>query len=467
MLARLARLFRSPTPPATRSLDAAGGGRRWTDDRTAPSAGVIAWGASLIGARAAHFVLNDARGARIAETLTANLIGTGIVPRSQHPSEIVRAKLHRNWNCWEDLVDVEGLGDLYALQAQAARDLVVLGEAVLIFDSHPTTGAPQLRRLHPDQLDRSKTFRSETGAYAWQGVEHSPDGRIVAYWIRPHMPGDPVAGLALAPVRVPATDVLHLFRRLMPGQVRGLSWLAPVLLPAKELDSLLDAMLVRAKVAAMHVGVITSPDGEVSYSGEQSPGALDVTLEPGAMPVLPPGRQIEFMNIPDQGGASALLTETLRAMAIGVGITYEQLSGDYSKVNYSSERSAKLEFRRFIEGVQHHTLVFGFCRPVWCRFIRWQVLSGAISASAYIADPASFEAVKWLPPSWPWVDPQNEATAAEIALRNRLRSRSEIIAGLGYDAEDVDAEIAADDARLHRLGISEVEAPAPNEGAPA
>jgi lambda family phage portal protein len=204
----------------------------------------------------------------------------------------------------------------------------------------------------------------------------------------------------------------------------------------------------------MHVGVVTTPDGAVSYDGDQDGAALDVTLEPGAMPVLPPGRSIEFMDIPDQGGASALLTETLRAVAVGTGVTYEQLSGDFSKVNYSSERSAKLEFRRFIEGVQHHTLVFGLCRPVWQRFIRWQTLTGAVSASAYLADPAAFEAVKWLPPAWPWVDPQNEATAAETALRNRLRSRSEIIAERGYDAEDVDAEIAADAARLARLGLA-------------
>ena len=235
--------------------------------------------------------------------------------------------------------------------------------------------------------------------------------------------------------------------------MRGLSWFAPIMLPAKELDALLDAMLVRAKVAAMHVGVITSPDGAVSYDGEQNGGALDVTLEPGAMPVLPPGRQIEFMSIPDQGGASALLVETLRSIAVGTGITYEQLSGDYSKVNYSSERSAKLEFRRFIEAIQHHVMVFGFCRPAWDRFIKWQILTGAVPAGSYLADPAAFGA-KWLPPAWGWVDPQNEATAAEIALRNNLRSRSEIIAERGYDAEDVDAEIAADAARTKALGIA-------------
>ena len=451
--AALTRLFRAaPAPaPTARSLDAAGGGRRWADARTVTSSGVVHQSAATIGARAAHFALNDPRGARIVETLAANVVGTGIKPRSVHPSETVRAKLHREWTAWTDRADAEGRGDAYHLQALAVRDLVTFGEALFLFATD-ATGAPILRRLHPEQLDRSITRRLDSGAAVVQGVEFDASGRIAAYHIRPAMPGDPLAGYALAPVRVPASDVLHLFRPLMPGQVRGLSWFAPVLLSAKELDALLDAMLVRAKVAAMHVGVITTPDSAVSYDGDQNGATLDVTLEPGAMPVLPPGRAIDFMDIPDQGGASALLVETLRSIAVGTGVTYEQLSGDYSKVNYSSERSAKLEFRRFVEGIQHHLMVFGFCRPAWNRFIRWQVLTGAVPASAYLADPSAFGA-KWLPPAWPWVDPQNEATAAEVALRNNLRSRSEIIAERGYDAEDVDAEIAADRDRLAALGI--------------
>ncbi len=342
--------------------------------------------------------------------------------------------------------------------------MAVYGEALFVWDAEPDTGMPQLRRLHPEQLVRDRTYRLPSGGYVIQGVEFSAAGKIVAYWIRPHLPGDTVAVLTLAPQRVAATDVIHLFRQLMPGQVRGVSWFAPILLPAKELDALIDAMLVRAKVAAMHVGVITAPEGSFTYEGEQQNSDLEVSLEPGAMPVLPPGRNVEFMDMPDQGGATALLTEGLRSLAVGIGVTYEQLSGDYSKVNYSSERSAKLEFRRFIETIQHHTMVFGFCRPVWKRFIRWQILCGELSASAYMADRAAFDAVKWLPPAWDWIDPKNDALAAEVALRNRLRSRSEIIAERGYDAEDVDAEIAADDARLARLGVSQFEAPAPNDG---
>ncbi|MBR7551773.1 phage portal protein, partial [Mycobacterium tuberculosis] len=85
-----------------------------------------------VAARAAHFVLNDPRGARIVETLSANLVGTGIKPRSQHPAETIRARLHRNFLVWTDRADAEGRGDYFALQAQAARDLVTFGEALFV-----------------------------------------------------------------------------------------------------------------------------------------------------------------------------------------------------------------------------------------------------------------------------------------------------------------------------------------------
>ena len=41
----------------------------------------------------------------------------------------------------------------------------------------------------------------------------------------------------------------------------------------------------------------------------------------------------------------------------------------------------------------------------------------------------------------------------KLAIRAGLMSRSEAISGNGYDAEDVDREIAADNARADELGL--------------
>ncbi|MCM5552417.1 phage portal protein [Pleomorphomonas sp. NRK KF1] len=464
-ISRLATLLRRTTSRTTetRSLDAAGSGRRWTDDRQATGPGVVYQTAPTIGARAQHFALNTSIGARITEALVGMLIGAGIVPRSRHPAPAIRETLQLSFSSWTDVADADGRTDFYGQQAQFARDLVVLGEFLAVWSEDTRTGAPQLRRLHPEQLDRSVSWRKPTG-YALQGVEFDLTGRIVAYHIRPAMPGDALAGYTLAPERVPASEVIHGFRPLMPGQVRGLSWFAPVLMPAKELDATLDAMILRTKIAALHAGFITDNEGGSPYEGDSSGAAQEVALEPGSMPVLPNGKHIDFFPLPDQGGATALVTGLFRMIAAGAGVTFEAATGDYSQVNYSSARMAKMDLRPFIEGVQHHVVVFGLCRPVWKRFVRWQLLTGRVSAAAYMREPGTFDVAKWLPPAWPWIDPEGEAKAAEIALRTNLRSRSEIIAERGYDAEEVDAEIAADAARLKRLGVApaaQVQSPAP------
>lgn len=450
----IAKLLR-PLMPATRSLDAAGGGRRWADDRRINSGAQLHVNASTVGARAAHFTINNPHGVRIVESLIANIAGTGIRPRSMHPSEGVRAALQRAFTAWCDVADAERRMDWYGLQQAAVRDLATHGEALFHLTADRVTAAPVLRRLHPEQLARDVSRRLADGGAIYQGVEFDADGMIRAYHVRPSAPGDVLAGLPSTPVRRPAGEIIHVFRQLLPGQVRGLSWFAAVLLAAKDLDALADAMLVRAKVAALVAGFITDPDGNPPLDGTQSGSTFDASLEPGALITLGPGKGVEFSEVPDQGGAAGLMTSTLRAISAGAGVTYEQATGDYSQVNYSSARAALLEFRRFVESIQHHQMVFQFCRPVWQAFIRWQVIAGQVPATAYMTDRAAFEAAKWIPPRWAWVDPQKDAQAAEIEVRNRFRSRSDVIAERGEDAEDVDREIAADQARLERFGIRE------------
>ena len=452
MLNFLSRILR---PTSQRSLEAASGSYRWNGR---PASGdAAAWvraGAGTVAIRAAHFALNNPHGARMVQSLADNMVGAGIKAKARSGSSILNAALHRAFDAFSDQLDWSGQGDFYAMQRAVMQDMVIHGEALLMWRSSPN-GIPQLQRLHPEQLDRSITRVVSDATRIVQGVEfQATDGKPVAYHVRPNAPGDQLAGMALPVVRLPASSIIHVFRPLLPGQVRGLSWLAPVLLAGHEIDQLLDALLVRAKVSALHTGFIYNADASSPYSGQKEGDVLTVGMEPGTLVNLPSNKRIEFSAPPDSGNAPQLAVAILRTMAAGVGLTYEQLTGDYSMVTYSSARAATLEFRRFCEAVQHHVMVFQFCRRVWTEFMRWQVLSGTVSASAF-ADPSKgLQSAKWLPPSWPWVDPLKDANAAIREMEANLRSRSEVIAERGYDAEEVDAEIAADRSRADRLGIS-------------
>jgi lambda family phage portal protein len=265
-----------------------------------------------------------------------------------------------------------------------------------------------------------------------------------------------LAPMALDTVRVPASDLAHLFQALAPGQLRGITWLAPVLLRLHELDQYEDAALVKAKVAALFTGFIRDPDGTVAglNGGGAVNGVLQVGMEPGSLIPLPPGADIQFSDPADPGDYGAYVKNHIRAIASGLGLPYELVSGDLEGVTYSSIRAGLVEFRRRIEQLQHTVIVFQFCRPVWERFVRLAVLSGALPARDFDRDPAPYLACDWLPPKWDWVDPAKDARAEIEQIRAGLKSRSQSIAERGYDIEEVDAAIAADRAREARLGLS-------------
>ena len=125
-----------------------------------------------------------------------------------------------------------------------------------------------------------------------------------------------------------------------------------------------------------------------------------------------------------------------------------------TKDNYSSSRTALLEFRRRIEAIQHSVLVMQLCRPVWQRWLTTAVLSGALDLPGFVRDPAPYMAVKLIPPKWEWVDPLKDRQAELLAVQAGFKARSDVIEAEGYDPEEVDARIAADREREKRLGLN-------------
>ena len=69
-------------------------------------------------------------------------------------------------------------------------------------------------------------------------------------------------------VRVPAADVLHIYRPIDAGQIRGLPHIAPAMVRLFLLDQYDDAELDRKKTAAMFAGFITKTAPEEPMMGE-------------------------------------------------------------------------------------------------------------------------------------------------------------------------------------------------------
>ena len=441
-----------------RGLDAAGGGRRWESAKTIGglNAAILA-GATTAARRAGWYARNNPWVAAAVDSLVGNVVGAGIKPQSTHPDRAVRERLQALWLRWTDHATPDGLADYYGLQAMAVRAMIESGESFARLRVPPEASSIP---LHIELLDREQVpleLHREIGGGTRirAGIEFDAAGRRVAYHVMPARPGDPLRSYRTFPIRVPAADCLHLFKPLAAGQLRGITWLAPVLLRLHELDQFEDAALVKAKVAALFTGFITDPDGTAGgLSGSNTGGALTVGMEPGSLIPLPPGTDIRFSNPTEHDAYAPFVKNHLRAIAAGLGLPYELVSGDLEGVTYSSIRAGLIEFRRRVEQLQHNVVVHLFCRPVWERFVRLAVLTGELPARDFDRKPAAYLGCAWLPPKFDYVDPVKDVQAEIMAIGAGLKSRSQAISERGYDAEQVDGEIAADKDRADGLGLS-------------
>ncbi len=445
----------------SRSYEGARTGRRTDGWVVAGSSANAEIGTALVRLRdrSRDLVRNNPYAAKAVQAVVSNLVATGIMPRaravlgSEPEDAAANDQADKLWARFAETCDADGLTDFSGLQALAVRAMVESGECLVrIRERRIDDGLAvplQLQLLEPDHLDAGKTGDLPGGGFIIQGVEFDALGRRRAYWLYPVHPGEVAmfrkASLTSQPT--PAASVLHLFDRLRPGQVRGVPWFAPVILKLRDLDDYDDAELVRKKIEACFAAFVTGSDDEETLGNAttDTTGRRVESFEPGMIEYLAPGKDVKFATPSHAGGYGEYMRVQLHAIAAGVGLTYELLTGDLSQVNYSSIRAGLLEFRRRMEALQWQLLVPGLCRPVWQRFVATSQAIGALPEAAIDAE--------WTAPRFEAVDPLKDIQADILAVRAGLMTLKEAIARQGYDPAHVLAEIGATNGELDALGI--------------
>ena len=413
-----------------------------------------------ITARARWLVRNNGYAVNAVESWAANTVGDGIKPISKIGDAARKEELQRLWLAWTDEADAEGLTDFYGLQRRAAREVFMAGEVFFRIRMRRAgdglTVPLQLQMLPGEMLPLEQTGTAANGNAIRQGIEFDRIGRRVAYHFLRRHPGDSTdPGLAGEVVRVPAAEVIHVIDPVEGGQLRGVSKLAPAIVKLFLLDQYDDAELDRKKVAAMYAMFVTSPAPEnplAQAEDEDAPGSVE--LSPGQIVRLNPGEDVTVGQPADSGATyEPFQYRTLLQISAALGIPYPYLANDMVKGNFSNSRLALIEFRRRVSAWQHSVMVYQLCRPVYARWMDAAVLSGALSLPGYEANRSRLLTADWLPTKWDWVDPLKDANAEIAQIEAGLKSRTQAIAERGYDAEQVDREIAAERARERALGL--------------
>ena len=439
--------------------DAGGSGKRfknwWPSDESMNS--LLAANLSILRSRSRNSVRNNPVASNAIESIVVNCIGSGIKPQSKAPDSDFKEELQELWLEWKDEADITGTCDFYGLQALICQSMLEGGECFVRMRVRPDKGliVPlQLQALESEHLNDTLNERRSNGNIIKSGIEFNSDNERVAYHFYREHPGEKTIFSDGETIRVPASEVLHIYKPLRIGQIRGVPWLSKVLVKLYELDQYDDAELVRKKTAALFAAFITRLDPDANMMGEDDAdedGLALAELEPGTVQLLEPGEDIKFSAPSDVGSSyESFMRQQLRFVAIGMGITYEQLTGDLTGVNYSSIRAGLIEFRRRCEMLQRHMMIFQLCRPVWNKWLQLALLSGELSIPN---EGRKYRSVKWIPQGFEWVDPLKDQQADQMAVKNGFKSRSQVVSERGFDSEEIDREISADNTRADNLGL--------------
>lgn len=324
----------------------------------------------------------------------------------------------------------------------------------------------QVQLLSTDRLDVNHNELAPGGGPDVQmGVHRESTGRPLAYSILRYHPGDS-RGTHVAEI-VTADQIMHGFIAIDPEQARGVPWSHAILIGSNMLAQFQNFAVFAAQVGASQMGFFTQPaealtpmtPADLGAKEDGTTGQLSKEMAPGALDLLPPG--IDFKPFVGQYPTDAygpFVAEVKHDIASGLGVAYHNLTGDMTKVNYSSARIAELAERDNWRGLSHW-FVGAFVEPVFRAWLEMALLSGQITLGNGQALPVAkldkyLAGLTFTGRGWDWVDPLKEVTAAKVAVEQGFATRTQVVAAKGGDFEDNVRQIAAEKEILDANGVT-------------
>jgi len=339
-------------------------------------------------------------------------------------------------------------GEFIAVKRTNARKRIQAGQEILPYSR-------EWQVIGSDQMVEDKTAQELEGVKEGNrvilGVEVDRGGRAVAYHFYDDG-GDIYSTFGQRKIRrVSAAQVIHWFVKYHDSQVRGLPTLTPVLLNLADLEEYIKATMTQAWVQACATAFIKSNmPAELQQMFADEVGIADLArwltgvdwtrtdMNPGEMVFLDPMTDVTFADPKSPPTQFDSFTEAiLRAIAAGVGISYEALASDYTKTNFSSGQQTGNEdqftYNDIGEDQDTHTL-----DPIWEDFAAHvYFVHRLLPVPDGVIDPYEHEVQH---PRKEWVDPWKKARADTEALKNGTKSPQQVCAEEGRDFYDVATE---------------------------
>jgi lambda family phage portal protein len=394
-------------------------------------------------------------------------------------------------NSLENWVDASGVKNLTEMVRLAVQQITMGGEVLAVAEyirggNRPFRTAIQM--IDPDRL--SNPYAQANTARMKGGIEFDRLGKPIRYFIREAHPTDYLLADNMRWRTVEAKkpwgrqQVIHIYEQNRPGQSRGIADMVAALKELRITKQFRDIVLQNAVLNATFAATIESDMPTEAFAGL---GAADtpeevingyatgffsaleefhgsgkgLTLNGVRIPHLFPGTKFSMLPA-GQGGPLGTEFEQslLRYIAAALGISYEQLSRDFTQTNYSSARAALNETWKFML-TRKHLVADRFATHVYALWLEEAIDKGFIETLAgqdpdFFYRPLHKEALTrcaWIGASRGQIDELKETQAAALRLKYRLSTQEDEAARLGKDWREVNAQLQREKADLEDRGL--------------
>jgi len=379
-------------------------------------------------------------------TTVSHVIGTGltytpaidaaVLGLTKEEADEWNADVARRFHVWANSVDCD-LGrrlNFYGIQELAFRSMLESGDTFVLTPLVVRNGKPSQLALQTIEADRvCNPDRKGDTATLIDGIEISAEtGETLAIHVAAQHPGDfqvvnSWTRVAMRGSKTGRQNVLHLFKMLRPGQVRGVPWIAPVLEPLKQLSRYTDAELKAAVDSAIFTFFVKMDaeafgelfDEEAQDTVVKKAGSWDGKVGGGELGTskavhLLPGEEIQS-HTPGRPNPQfdPFVLACLRQIGVALEIPFEVLIMHFQS-SYTAARGALLMAWKFFRTRRDHSVTY-LCQPTAEVWLEHEVVSGRIAAPGFFANDlvrAAWCKAVWTGDGPGSIDPQKEVDAA-------------------------------------------------------
>lgn len=448
-------------------------------------------------ARSRDMLRNDAYVQGAANLHKDNIVGSQFLLNARPATRYVMGSDDEMWE-EEFQQEVEELFDLYAespdnwIDASRRNNFTGLvrlsvgvhlagGEMLATVEWDKTNGGEFSTALQMIDLDRLSTPMVMTRDDQIRGgIRFDARGIPQTYYIRSEHPHDINWSLKMPQWKPVAArkpwgrlQVIHIHEQIRPDQSRGFSDMLASLKAMHIGHKWRDINLQHALTQSVYAAAITSDlpsetvfaqlgGGEFTAESAQkavssyaqgylgsiaaySGASKNLQIDGVKIPHLFPGTKLEMLS-PGKGGPLGTEFEQslLRYIAASVGVSYEQLSRDYTNTNYSSARAAMNETWKFMQA-RKKIVADRFASAMYRLWLeeainrnRLSTMPASKAGSFYTNKKLNlkFDAIsraEWIGAARGQIDELKETEAAVLRIQNSLSTSEDELAKLGKD----------------------------------